>query len=554
MLELRREGLCAALTALSLLACSERQSTEKDGRPSEANAREGSCETGTIEPGQLPLQRLTRDQYNHVVADLLGVENRPADELPPEEEILGFDNNAAALQPSQFLTEKYQEVAEAVAGEVNLTRVLPCALDGSVPDACALAFIERFASRAYRRPLTEAQRNGLFALYAAGKQSEGVAEAIRWTIQAVLQSPFFLYRPEVGEPTEQEGVFALTPDELATRLSFLLWQSVPDESLWNAARSGGLSTAQGVAEEARRMLDDPRARRGIAHFHRRWLKLDALASTTKDPDFFPFFEERRALFQKETELFLDHVFWEGEGRADRLFLSDRTFANGALANFYGVPLDSPEFIAIAQPPRRAGILTQGSFLAAHAKPDGTSPIDRGRFIREQLLCTPLPPPPEDAPSPPEPAPELSTRDRFAQHSNDSACAGCHVLIDPLGFGLEEFDGAGGLRAEEAGRPIDSTGALLGGGEQVDGPFDGAAELSAKLANSPVVMDCIATQWFRYAYGRVEQEADGCSKSRVETAFRASGFSLRELVIALTQTDAFRYRRPYFGEPDSGDAP
>lgn len=505
-----------------------------------------ACTPGLVEPGDLPLQRLTRDQYNHVVADLLGVTSRPADAFPAEEEVLGFDNIAAAHQPSQLLTDKFLDAAEAVSRAAALDTLLPCPLTLTVAaeqDSCVRDFLSTFGARAYRRPLTEDESTRLFALFTEGRTQVGFTGGIRWTIQAMLQSPHFLYRVEFGDEGPGGEVVTLPPLEMASRLSFLLWQSVPDQALLEAANEGRLSTAEGVEAEARRMLADERSRRAISHFHKKWLQLDSLAGTTKDPVVYPDFAQMKPLFAAETERFLEHVFFEADGSASRLFKSDVTFANETLAAFYGLTgVTGTDFVPVPQPERRAGFLTQGAFLAAHAKPNESSPVHRGKFVREQLLCTQLPPPPDDVPPVPEPDPSLTTRERFAEHTADPGCAGCHVLIDPIGFGFEGFDGEGQLRTEEAGKPIDDSGNLEGAGDEVDGDYFGADALSEKLAQSPVVMECLATQWFRYAYGRIEQSEDACSKERISRRFEESGYNLRELLVSLTQTDAFLYRR------------
>lgn len=502
-----------------------------------------SCVPGQVEPGELPLQRITRAQYNFLVEDLLGVTSRPADTFPAEEEVLGFDNIAVALQPSALLTEKLLEAAERVSNEADLAALLPCPLDTPQQDSCAADFIQAMGARAFRRPLAADEADRLRDVYLEGKTRHDFATGIRWTIQALLQSPYFLYRVEVGDPKVAGTIAPLSGLERASRLSFLLWMSAPDEALLEAANDGTLATAAGVEAQARRMLADPKARRSVAHFHDKWLGLSALHQTTKDPATYPSFSSLKPLFEEETERFLDYVFWESDGSAARLFDTEVTFVNETLATFYGLSgVTGAAFVEAPRPERRAGLLTQGHFLASHAKPNASSPVHRGVFVREKLLCDPLPPPPDDVPAVPEPDPSLTTRERFAVHSSDAACSGCHSLIDPIGFGFEGFDGLGAYRAEESGKPVDETGTLEGAGEAVDGDYVGAAALSAKLARSPVVMTCIATQWFRYGYGRLEQEGDACNQERILRTFEKTGYNLRELLVALTQTDAFLYRR------------
>jgi hypothetical protein len=246
---------------------------------------------------------------------------------------------------------------------------------------------------------------------------------------------------------------------------------------------------------------------------------------------------------RETSRFADHVIRSGDGLLDTLFTSASSFIDAPLAELYGVTLPSGH--DAAQPfqlnaTERAGILTQAGVLAVHSHADQGSPVRRGKMVRENLLCQPLAPPPPDADTtPPEPDPNASTRDRFEQHRADPKCAGCHSLIDPLGFGFENYDGIGTFRSMEAGKPIDASGQLAG--TDIDGAFVGAAELSRKLAASPQVRACLAQHWFNYALGRTKSDADACSMDAMARAFAATN-NIRDLLQALVTTDAFRYGR------------
>ena len=504
------------------------------------------------DPGPSPLRRLTRLEYAHTVDDLLGPGLVDASVLPADERALGFDNNAEVLGTSDLLIEQYQDLAERAAAALaaNPARFAPCA--ASAPDdACAAEFVSAFGARAWRRPLEPAEAAALAAVFASGHSEGNFAEGLLRVAAVVLQSPQFIYRVEEARPApavEAEdglgGAAPLSPHELASRLSYLLWGSMPDESLRAAADGGRLSTSSDIEREARRLLAAPPARAVVASFHASWLGLDRLTELDKDPVAFPMWKPALpSAFHAETERFVDEVVWKGEGSLAALLDARYTFVDATLATFYGLPAPAGNaFQRVAtDPSRRRGLLTQGSFLAVHAKPDQTSPVHRGRFVREQLFCTTPPPPPSDIEiRPPRLDPRKTTRERFAQHTADQSCAGCHTLLDPIGFGFEHYDGIGRWRDSEGGIAVDGSGAL--GGTDVDGPFDGAAELSERLAESAQVARCYATQWFRFAYGRGETAADTCSLAQLSAAFAGAKGDVRELLVALTQTDAFRFRR------------
>ena len=364
-------------------------------------------------------------------------------------------------------------------------------------------------------------------------------------LQAFLQSPFFLYRVEltgvdasVGEAVPLDGY------EMATRLSYLLWGSMPDESLFAAAEAGALSSPEEIEAQARRLLDDPRSQRAALHFYEQWLLYRNLDVLAKDTDVFPAFStDIAALQRREVEAFITDVLWGEDASLDTLLTADYTFVNDELAAFYGIEGEfGPEFRKVSLPGRASGILTQGGVMSVFSKPNQTSPVSRGLFVREHLLCQIPPPPPDNVDvRPPEPSDAATTRERYAQHSEDPACSGCHALMDPIGFGLENYDAIGRWRDQENGVDIDASGALAQAGLE-DEQFDGPVQLGEKLLLSASMQECIAQQWFRYAYGRTEsEEVDACTLEQVHQRFEASGHDLRELLVDLTQTDAFRFR-------------
>jgi hypothetical protein len=364
----------------------------------------------------------------------------------------------------------------------------------------------------------------------------------------MLQSPHFLYRVEFGmaEPTSGD-VVALTSYEIASRLSYLLWNTMPDSTLFEAADADELRTPEQIEKQARRMLQTPRAREAVKNFHRQWLQLDdiepRISASGKNPEIYPdYYAGLPMLWQRETESFIDYAVFEQGANIETLFTAPYTMMNSELADFYGVTGPTGlEFVRVdLDPTRYAGFLTHAGLLALLAKPDRSSPIHRGKFVREFLLCQPPPPPPDVVPEPPTVDDTKTTREQFTQHSADALCKGCHQLMDPIGFGFEHFDGIGRYRETEwAGLEIDAHGELIN--TDVDGPYNGVVELAARLASSEQVKECVATQWFRFAYGRGVTEADTCSMDGVQAAFAAADYDIKELIVALTLTDAFRYR-------------
>ncbi len=500
----------------------------------------------TADPGPSPIRRMTRLEYNNTVRDLLGDDTHPADGFAPEEEALGFNNNAYALGVTTLLAEELMVASEEISqrATADLGALLPCD-PATASDACVEDWIAAFGKRAWRRPLGGDEVTRLLALFQQARDEWDFTTGIQLVIQAALQSPHFLYRVEFGVAQQgSEQIVELDHWEMASRLSYFIWSSMPDDELFAAAEAGQLGTATEIEAQARRMLADPRERAAVAEFHEQWLDLDRMATVTKDTTMFPDWTEVKPLLVSETHAFLDHVIWDGEGDLWTLLTAPYTMANARLADFYGVtgPTTDTFEKTDLDPARRAGLLTQASLLSINAKANQTSPVHRGKFVREQLLCQMLPAPPDDVEIvPPDLDPTLTTRERFAQHSTDPYCAGCHHLMDPIGFGFEHYDALGAWRDLENGLAIDATGEI-NASEDVNGTFDGIPDLAHRLAASNQVRECVARQWFRYAYGRGETSADNCTMAGLFDRFAASEYDIQELLVALTQTDAFLYKR------------
>jgi hypothetical protein len=438
--------------------------------------------------------------------------------------------------------------SEALAKKAvqNLATLTGCDATAKGEDACAAEFAKSLGRRAFRRPTNANDEAMLMTAYAAGKTGGSYAEGIEVMIRAALQSPNFLYRLELTPPKNpSDTVAALSQVELATRLSYLLWASGPDESLISAAEKGELATREQIAAKARTMLQDPRARVALAEFYGQWIGTSRLDITFKNTSLFPLFSDAvRADVIQELPAFLEYVMFQGDHKLGTLLTSPVAFVSSATAPIYGVTAPAGgglHQVSLPDAQARAGVLTFAGFLSVQSHPDQTSPVLRGKFVRARLLCQPPPTPPDNVDiSLPEVDAAATARERFSAHFNSSdGCSGCHQLMDPIGFAFENFDAIGQYRTTENGRPIDVSGEIVGATDpSLGGAFVGVRELAEKLAGSKQVRDCLATQWFRFGTGRTETTMDACSIATMQDAFSNSNGDLAELAVSITQTDAF----------------
>jgi len=564
-----RNTLAGVLFGISVAACSTSSPNASDGDTnggnggqSGGNAGSGGNGTATAcrpNPGRSPLRRLNVNEYRNTIRDLLptvsGVINKTVDAFPLDEEKLGFSNNADALTVTGILAESYLTAAEVFATEAttaaNLAKVVPCD-PAKGDDACGQAFVASFGKRAFRRSLTSEETTRYNGIFAEGKK-DGFSQGIELTLEAMLGSSNFIYRIEKGTQVAGGKTAQLTHHEMATRLSYFLWGSMPDTGLFDAAAANKLGTRDEIETQARRMLADPKAKQAVANFHEQWLAISAIGSKAKDQTLFPDWTRQvvNGMFQ-EASAFVDYVYWT-EGKSEKLFTAPYTFTNPDLAKFYGMP--APAGTAFTKTnvdvSQRSGILTQGALMAIFSYENQTSPIHRGKFVREHLLCQELPSPsPEVAAKlkPPMITPGVTTRERFAQHEAEPSCAACHKAMDPIGLGFEKFDPIGRWRTKEGSNDISAAGELTAA--DVEGKFDGAVELGAKLATSKDVRDCIVTQWFRFATGRAETEfspsapdepSDQCALDAIKQAFEDGGHDMKEIAVKIAASDTFRFR-------------
>jgi Protein of unknown function (DUF1592)/Protein of unknown function (DUF1588)/Protein of unknown function (DUF1595)/Protein of unknown function (DUF1587)/Protein of unknown function (DUF1585) len=504
----------------------------------------GDCQETA--PRVTAARRLTREQYAATVRDLLGqvAVGLGADRLPADDASDGLFVSPATLIVSPSWAENALGAAEEIAraAVTKLDTLVPCSAQGATDgERCARTFFESFGKRAFRRPITTEELDGLLAVFRGGNASGGFSKGIELGLQAILQTPSFLYRIELGQSQGSiPGAARLTPYEVASRLSYGLWGTMPDDQLMRAADEDKLSTPAQLEAQARRMVQDPRARRTLVGFVERWFGLELLDEVMKDPARYPQFNEAMiAAMKREVSTFVEQVVFEGDGRFQTLLSAPYGYPDAALASLYGVSAAAGGKVALPAD-QRFGLLTNVGVLTAHTFSDESAAIHRGKFVRERLLCTTPPDPPADLMvEPPTPQPGVTTRQRLIQHIEDPACQPCHEYMDPIGFAFENYDGLGRWRTMEQGKPVDASGKLAF--TDVDGSFQGVKGLTERLSASTTAADCVAGTLLRYA-AAIESEIDVCTRNKLRAALQASSGDLRELLVAVTQTASFQYRR------------
>ncbi|MCA9112054.1 MAG: DUF1592 domain-containing protein, partial [Planctomycetaceae bacterium] len=458
----------------------------------------------------------------------------------------GFDNIGDVLSISPLLMEKYVDAADAIAervlahDEARKRIVIQQAPDDDLDKKVAAAQfnIRTFASRAFRRPVGDEELQRLFSLVTfAFEQGSQDDEILRTVITAVLSSPQFLFRVEDDPSSDDGGIRALGDYELASRLSYFLWSSMPDEELFRLAEDGTLHQPEILQSQIERMLDDPRSQSIIDNFAGQWLQLRDLAHLRPDPTLFPQVDEQlRADMRRETELLFESVMRENRSVLD-LLRADFSFINERLASHYGIEgVTGAEFQRVDLPENRRGVLTQASVLLLTSNPTRTSPVKRGKWILDNILNEPPPPPPGGVPELSEAVEALgSLRERMEEHRSNESCAICHRRMDPLGFGLENFDAVGAWRDQDGQFEIDPSGTLPG-----DMNFSGPVELINILVNEKrdAFCRCLAEKLLTYALGRGLTSQDRCAVDRILEQMHADDDRFETLVEAIVMSDPF----------------
>lgn len=494
------------------------------------------------------LKRLTTQQYLHSVHDLFGAGVVVTESLEPDTEVNGlYAVGSSVATVSAWGVEQYESAAfsiatQAMADTTIRGSLVPCEPASVVDDACARTALTTLGRRVWRRPLTEGELDALVAISGTAATTVGTFEdGLVYGIAGLLQSPNFLYRVELGEPDPADSTVRRYTDwEMATRLSYTLWDTTPDDTLLDAAAAGELTTDEGLAAQVDRMIADERTRQGLENFFSEMFSLYDLDDLNKDPTVYVHMSDEVGVSAREqTLLDLDTLVFEEDGDYRTLLTGTSTHLDRKLAAIYDVPAPAREGFGETTLPTeggRRGLLGQVSFLALAAHPTATSPTRRGMFVREVLLCQDVPPPPANLnTSIPEPSAESVTmRDRLEIHLQDEYCASCHRLTDYIGLGLENFDGLGSWRDTEGGETIDASGDLDGVA------FKDAWELASVIGQHPNIGPCLTRTLYQYSHARAyDGEVDGDMVDWHAEGFDENGFRVLPLLRDLVTGPAFR---------------
>jgi hypothetical protein len=508
---------------------------------------------GPLAPGRVTLHRLNRVEYDNTVRDLLGLDVAPSRtfQFLPDEFGEGFNNNADVLTLSGLDGEKYLAAARdlaaralAPANPAARARILVCDPAGAEA-ACAQKILLALGRRAFRRPVTADEMAPYVALITLAKQNgDSFARGVELALQAILLAPDFLFRVEL-DPAPQTA-HALGAYELASRLSYFLWSSMPDEPLFAAAASGTLGTPEVIVQQVRRMLADTKAGALGDNLVGQWLSTLKLAEFEPDTALWPAWDEplRAAMGAEVRQLFATVL--AGDATIGELLTARFTFANRRLGQHYGLPgaasLPADQLVRVPLTgDRRGGILRQGSFLTFTSHSDMQSPVRRGKWVLEHLLCRPPPPPPGNIPNfEPGKVPTGTLRQKLEQahETRGAVCASCHALMDPVGFAFEHYDAVGAWREQDNGFAIDATGTL----PDTDVAFDGAGALSAAIERDPRFLACVTRKLLTYATGRAMTDADERAIDDLAGRLRAGDGKLPSLIELVAQSPLLTMRQ------------
>ena len=504
--------------------------------------------------GPTAIRRLNKTEFGHTVRDLLPALPAtfdPTVDLPADNDVLLAFSLPGTV--SEVELQRFMDMAEgaiAALGPNNPGAQFAC---GAMDEAsCARAFVTTFGKRAFRRPLDGLEVDDLLALYGKLRtdpdMAYGFQDALGIVVEAILQSPGFLYRWERGlaAPLQDGALVKFDSYEMASRLSYFIWKSMPDAALLATADANGLTTPDEVGAQAQRMLDDPRADDTLSDFITQWLELGPLQGLFKDAAAYPAFKPALTdAMRAEAVAFSRDVLRSSSPTLSNLLTGRYTFVDPALATYYGVMGDAAGRVDLTGTPR-LGLLTQGGLMAVKGNSYRTSPVRRGKFVLNRMLCSTVPPPPPNVvPALPPPDPSKTVRQQMVEHQSNPACSGCHATMDAIGFAFEHFDGAGNYQQTDRGQTIDASGSVTLDGATVN--FKDATELATALASSQQVHECFTRQWLRYALDRFEQDADASATAHLESFYEKSGLNTRDLIVEITRTLPFSHRAPAAGE-------
>ncbi|MEM6991881.1 MAG: DUF1592 domain-containing protein [Myxococcota bacterium] len=501
---------------------------------------------GEIDPVAGGMRRLVRSEYIRSVELMLGPEAGDAADPPDDTPQGGWDavgNTILSLatEPVEDYEQTATEIADAViANPTRLAETVPCVTDGPADESCFEAIATDFGRFAFRRPVTDEEREGLISI-ANEAQAWGDGDfmtGVKYELMAILQAPSFVYLTEVGEP--EGDVQRLTGNELAARMSMYLLGRTPDLELLDAAEAGDLDSEDGIREWAQSMVESSESRVATENFFDEYLRLRRLSTLPKNADVFPAFTETlAAAMRQETLLLVNDIVWQEDGDFRGLFTANYTYINAELAGLYGMTAPGgPGFVKVDWPAEqnRAGVLSQGSFLSLQSGPLRNSPTKRGKFVQQTVLCNTIPPPPPEVEAElPEPVEGQTLKESLSQHMEDPACFSCHGLTDPIGFAFEHYDSIGTYRTLDNGAPVDAAGEVEGIGEWSD-----AASLATVISEHPNTMRCVIQNVIEGNLGFEVTPGIAPGIADLTTSFEESGFSLQTMMVELAASPLFRY--------------
>jgi hypothetical protein len=512
------------------------------------------------DPGRVTIRRLNRAEYNNTMRDLVGVKFQPAKDFPADDVGYGFDNIGDVLSLPPLLMEKYLAAAEKIIDEAYRTpelrrRLMP---RDNRERGALFQNLKQFATRAWRRPVTDEETRRLQRLVqVAREQGDNPTVGIKTALQAVLVSPHFLFRVELDDGKAAQGIDAprslsqganaprspqpIGPYELASRLSYFLWSSMPNDELFRLARENKLRNPGVIEAQVKRMLRDPKARALADNFASQWLNIRGLSSFSPDPKRFPTFNaDLRQAMIRETEMFFLNVLREDRSILDFID-ANYTFVNERLGRHYGLTdVKGPAFRRVSLAgTQRGGILTHASILSVTSNPTRTSPVKRGKWILENILGTPPPPPPPDVEELKEDGEAMGTlRQQMEAHRKNPSCATCHQRMDPLGFGFENFDAIGAWRNREGRSEIDASGVLPD-----SSAFKGPVELrKILLQKKDIFARCLTDKLLTYALGRGMERSDRCFIDAIVKNIAGEDYRFTRLIVEIVKSDPFQKRR------------
>jgi len=510
--------------------------------------------------GSAVFRRLTLVEYKNTLRDLVGITLAPADlDLPGDSpNDTGFGTGAPFVTATD--ADKAYGVTDKLATQLagKLVDLVPktCNLAATAvgdQESCAREFIDKFGIRAFRRPLNDDEKQDLFDLFkqlTAAPASATFPEAMLGLTRAMLQSPQFFYRWELGVPATRDGALVkYNPYEMASRLSYFLWASMPDTQLLDAAGAGKLSDPNDIANQARRMLSDKKALDAIADFHVHWLDVEGIQGLQKDESFTKWDPAVAQAMRDEVVSFSTNLFKGDKANFSDLMTSTSTFLNEGLAKVYGVTGVTGTALQPAKldGSQRAGVMTMAGFMAAHSDEDYTHPVRRGVITLRHIMCNQIPEPQGlTIPLLPPRSATETNRQHFEQHEKaGGACAGCHNFIDPVGFAFENYDAIGAWQDTDANQKVDASGTVSVGTKSIT--FKNAVDFAKQLAETKEVRECVGRRWMRYVLRRSEAPEEQGSVDSLMKVFEQSQWDMREMLVALTTTPSFTHRKLIAGE-------